>query len=104
MYVIIWKYQVKTDRTIEFEQIYHSNGVWVELFRKGSGYINTELLRDKMQPQKYITIDRWASAESHEAFRAQFKEEYELLDAQCGGLTEHETLLGKWESVNNETR
>jgi heme-degrading monooxygenase HmoA len=104
MHVIIWKYQVKTDRTIEFEQIYHSNGVWVELFRKGSGYINTELLRDKMQPQRYITIDRWHSAEDYEMFVAKFKKEYETLDAHCKGLTEQESLLGKWESANYETR
>ena len=104
MYVIIWKYQVRTDRTIEFEQIYHSNGVWVELFRKGNGYINTDLLRDKIPPQKYITIDQWHSAEDYEAFHTEYKKEYETLDAQCKGLTEQESLLGKWESVNYETR
>jgi len=104
MYVIIWEYQVKADRTAEFEQIYHSNGAWAELFRKGNGYISTELLRDEMNPQKYITIDRWNSIEDYETFRAQFKKEYEILDAQCEGLIEHEILLGKWESVNNETR
>ena len=104
MYVIIWEYQVKADRTDEFEQIYHSNGAWEELFRKGTGYISTDLLRHKMHPQKYITLDRWDSAKDYEAFRAQCKKEYETLDAQCEGLTERETLLGKWESINNETR
>ena len=104
MYVIIWDYQVKVDHTAEFEQIYYSNGAWTELFRKGTCYINTELLRDEMNPQRYITIDRWDSAEDYEAFRTQFNKEYKALDAQCEGLTERETLLGKWESVNNETR
>lgn len=104
MYVIIWEYQVRADRCPEFEQIYHSNGTWAELFRKGGGFISTELLRDETNPQKFITIDRWDSAESYEALHAQFKQEYETLDAQCEGLTEQETLLGKWESVNNETR
>ena len=104
MYVIIWEYQVKTDRTADFEQIYHSNGAWAELFRTGTGYISTELLRDKMQPQKYITIDQWQSAKDYETFLAKFNKEYETLDGQCKGRTEHEILLGKWESVNNETR
>lgn len=104
MYVIIWEYQVKADRIMEFEKIYSSNGAWTELFRKGSGFISTELLHDEMNPQRYITIDRWASAKDYEAFQAQFKKEYETLDAQCEELTEHESLLGKWESVSNETR
>ena len=104
MYVIIWEYQVQAARLIEFEKFYRSNGAWAELFRKAPGYISTELLHDATNPQRFITIDRWDSAESYEAFHSQFKKEYETLDAQCEGLTEHETLLGKWESVNNETR
>ena len=104
MYVIIWEYQVKVYSTAEFEQIYDSSGAWAELFRKATGYISTELLRDETNPQRYITIDCWESAERYEAFHMQFKKEYEALDTQCEGLAEHEILLGKWESVNNETR
>ncbi len=104
MYVIMWEYEVRTDHIHEFEEIYRSNGVWAKLFQKASGYIGTELLRDEKNPHRYITIDRWDSAESYQAFHFQFKKDYEVLDAQCEGLTEHEILLGKWESVNNETR
>ncbi|MEO7840047.1 MAG: antibiotic biosynthesis monooxygenase [Anaerolineales bacterium] len=104
MYVIIWEYQVKVDRINEFEKVYNSNGAWAELFRKGNGYFSTELLHDETQPQRYITIDRWDSAQEYAAFHAQFNNEYETLDSICEDLTERETLLGKWESVNNETR
>ena len=104
MYLIIWEYQVKAGRNSDFEKIYRSNGVWAELFRKANGFISTELLRDETRPNRYITIDRWVSAERYEAFHSQFKQEYETLDTQCEGITEHEFLLGKWESVNNETR
>ena len=100
MYVIIWGYQVRAAKLIEFEKIYGSDGAWTTLFRKGKGYISTELLRDETRPKTFITIDRWASAKSYEAFHSQFKKEYETLDAQCEGLTEQETLLGKWESAN----
>ncbi|MEO5886924.1 MAG: hypothetical protein ABIQ77_04595 [Anaerolineales bacterium] len=55
-------------------------------------------------PARYITIDHWDSAEEYAAFHVQFNKEYETLDAQCEGLTEHEILPGKCESVNNETR
>ncbi|MDQ3003990.1 MAG: antibiotic biosynthesis monooxygenase [Chloroflexota bacterium] len=104
MYVIIWEHQVQAAHLIEFEKIYHANGAWEELFRKAPGYISTELLRDGTNPNTYITIDRWNSSESYETFHSQFKKEYEMLDVQCEELTEHEILIGKWESVNNETR
>ena len=103
MYVIIWEYRVKPNRSAEFERIYNPHGTWAELFKKGKGYIDTELFRDEKLPHKYITIDRWESFQDYEDFREQWKEEYEALDAQCGGFTEKETLLGKWVTVNYAT-
>lgn len=104
MYVIIWEYRVSTERTAEFEQIYHPGGRWTELFKNGNGYVGTELLRDPEDHQRYITIDRWVSSEDYEVFLSQWKKEYEALDSQCEGLTEQEKLSGKWRSVSFETR
>jgi heme-degrading monooxygenase HmoA len=104
MYVIIWEYQVKADRNTEFEKIYGENGAWAKLFKNGSGYLGTELLRHSSQLLYYITIDRWASVVYYEAFLSNWRKEYEKLDAQCEGLTEQESLLGKWETILRETR
>ncbi|MGB8984580.1 MAG: antibiotic biosynthesis monooxygenase family protein [Anaerolineales bacterium] len=94
MYIVIWEYQVKADRVAEFEEIYGAEGVWVQLFQKGTGYLGTELLRDSKQPRRYITIDRWVSAEAYNSFQAEWQAEYKELDAHCGNLTEHESFLG----------
>jgi heme-degrading monooxygenase HmoA len=104
MYVIIWEYQVKAEYLTEFEEIYSISGLWAKLFRKAEGYQGTELLRDPNQPDRYITIDRWASSQAHESFLLRWKAEYAALDAQYEGLTETESLLGKWESISIETR
>ncbi len=103
MYVIIWEYQVKADRVANFEKIYSANGKWAELFRKDESFLGTELLRDENHPHRYITIDRWTSLQDYESFLSRWKTEYAILDAQCGMLTEQETLLGKWESILLET-
>jgi heme-degrading monooxygenase HmoA len=104
MYVTIWEYQVKPDRVAEFEDIYTAGGMWAQLFQKNPGYLGTELLRDSHYPQRFITIDRWDSSKHYESFLSQWGKEYEALDAQCEGLTEKESLLGKWESLLPETR
>jgi len=104
MCVIIWEYQVKAKRAAEFERIYSANGAWTELFRKAEGYQNTELLRDSNNQYHYSTMDRWDSSKHYEVFLSQWKTEYAALDAQCDGLIEKESLLGKWESVFPETR
>ncbi len=104
MYVVMWEYRVKAERLDEFENIYGAGGAWAELFKKEAGYIGTELLRDEENPQRYMTIDKWTSAENYEEFRAKWKKEYEALDAQCEGLTEQESLLGNWGTLKREAR
>ena len=96
MQVFIWEFRVKTGREAEFEQAYGPNGEWAELFRRGAGYLGTELLRDEADPRRYLTIDRWTSSAAYEAFRSQWADEYVRLDQRCEALTESEAALGSW--------
>ena len=98
MYVIIWEYQVRAETVAAFEEIYSATGVWKQLFQKSEGFLGTELLSDEGHPGRYITIDRWASSQEYETFLSEWRNAYADLDAQCEGLTEQETLLGKWET------
>jgi len=99
MYLIIWEYRVKADRVNDFERVYNPGGAWAELFKKSRGYLGTELLRDEENLQRCVTIDRWDTKEDYESFLSQWEKEYKALDAQCEGLTESESCLGKWVSA-----
>ena len=99
MYIIIWEYQVEPEHQAEFEGTYAANGAWAQLFKKETGYLDTELLRDPIDTLRYITIDRWESSHEYEAFLLHKHAQYAALDAQCAELTQQESLLGKWESV-----
>jgi len=94
MYLILWEYEVQADRVTEFEENYSAEGAWVQLFQKGTGYLGTELLRDSKQPGRYITMDRWVSAEAYNSFQAEWQAEYRELDARCEHLTDRESFLG----------
>jgi heme-degrading monooxygenase HmoA len=103
MVTILWEYQVKTERRAEFETVYAANGAWAELFRKGKGFLGTKLFHSLDHPQLYTTIDQWASMKEYKAFLSQWKEEYEALDKECEGLTEHESCLGTFgQGCNDE--
>lgn len=104
MYIILWEYQIKAERAQEFEKMYAPTGAWTKLFQKSNGFLGTEFIRDEKNHRRYITIDRWMSAHEYELFRLQWNAEYAALDAECQGLTDRETLLGKWETVSPETR
>ena len=63
---LVFSYEARVPE--EFERVYGPNGEWAEFFRRGKGYIGTELLRDVEVPGRYLVIDRWESAESYNAF------------------------------------
>lgn len=96
-YVTVWEFRVRGDRREEFERHYAPQGSWAGLFRRAAGYAGTELLRDRSDALRYLTIDRWASAEAYRAFRAEFAAPYAALDERCAGLTTHEAALGEYE-------
>lgn len=95
-HVLIWEFRVRAGSEAEFEAAYGPRGAWVALFRPARGYLGTELLRDPEDERRYLTVDRWESAEAFARFREAHAAEYEALDARCAGLTELETPLGAW--------
>jgi heme-degrading monooxygenase HmoA len=94
MHVIIWAYQVRSGREIEFEKVHGPNGDWAALFQQAEGFLGVELLRDANVSLRYVTIDRWASSAAYELFREKWIDAYEALDARCAELTERESRLG----------
>lgn len=94
MYVIIWEFKAKEGCETEFEELYGPQGEWVQLFRRGEGYLGTELLRDTAQARRYLILDRWVSVEAYEVFRSLWKNEYKTLDARGETLTAREAWVG----------
>lgn len=95
-YTYVWEFHVRPDSLDDFERHYGPNGSWVRLFRQAGGYVETLLLKDRAAG-RYLTVDRWASREAHDAFRSKFSREYEALDRVCEGLTLRETPLGTFD-------
>ena len=93
-HVIIWEFRARRGREGEFERVYGPDGDWANFFRRGEGYLGTELMHDVETPGRYVTIDRWTSAAAYEDFRSRNLSEYETIDRRCESLTEHEAHLG----------
>lgn len=95
-YATIWEFIVTAPQQAEFERHYAADGSWAQLFRKAHGYIGTELLQDRSDPQRYLTVDRWTDIEAYRDFRRAFAEQYTALDRQCENLSTRETALGEF--------
>jgi heme-degrading monooxygenase HmoA len=94
MVTIVWEYLVKTECIDEFMRFYAPDGAWVQLFRKGKGFVRTKMIRTPEKPNRFLTVDEWETLEDYKIFLSLWKEEYEALDRQCEDLTEYESYLG----------
>jgi heme-degrading monooxygenase HmoA len=102
MIKVVWEYLVKAECVDEFEKFYAPDGQWTALFQKGKGFIRTRLIRSQDHPNQFITVDEWESLKEYQAFLVVWKEEYETLDRQSEGLTEHESYLGTFGAGFND--
>lgn len=93
MYRIVWEFEPDPARVAEFERDYGSDGAWATLFRRGAGYVGTELFRSATDPGRYLTVDRWTSRAAYDAFRAACGADYAELDARCEAWTRSERLV-----------
>jgi heme-degrading monooxygenase HmoA len=96
MYVIVWEFAVRPERIDAFIAAYKSDGVWAQLFAQADGYNGTTLLRstDSDDNPRFVTMDRWETAEDFTRFQEHFGTEYRRLDTQLEGVSLRERKLG----------
>lgn len=99
-FLVLWEFLVKPEARLAFEKAYGPDGKWAQLFRQSAEYLGTDLLRDLVRPERYLTLDRWASRDALSRFKQSHQSAYAALDKRCEALTEHEALLGEFELVN----
>lgn len=99
MFAYVWEFTVAAERRAEFERAYGDDGEWVALFRRSPDYLGTALLRDRADPARYLTVDRWRSAAARAAFQQGHAEAIAALDGRCEALTLAERHLGDFDAV-----
>jgi heme-degrading monooxygenase HmoA len=99
-YCYIWEFVVRDGSNAEFEKVYGADGDWVKLFRRSSGYVKTDLIRDQTNPKRYITIDHWRSRRDYCEFRTVFSAVFEELDKHCEDLTVQESKIGEFTKID----
>lgn len=95
-FVIIWEFRIRPAKRRAFARAYGPDGEWAKFFRKGKGYLGTELIRDGNQPNRYVTLDYWISHKHYEIFKKQNRKMYEIIDEKCEALTTQESEIGQF--------
>ena len=99
MYLILWEFTVPPEHRAEFVRRYASDGDWHQLFSRSAEWQGTSLVADEKDPERFYTIDRWASPGAWERFKSIHAKDYETLDRKCEGLTRSELRIAAGVSV-----
>ena len=97
MIALVFVYDVAEPKG--FERVYGAEGEWAEFFRRGRGYVGTELLKDVEQPGRYLVIDRWESRDAYNDFVESHRDEYMRRVDETIFLYDQELRFGTFENV-----
>jgi heme-degrading monooxygenase HmoA len=101
LFVIVWEFRAKRDCLPDFERAYEPNGDWGRLFQREPGFAGTQLLRDREDITRFLTVDTWKTRDDYEAFRAQFDSDYLAIDARTEAFTDSEERIRTIEPFGN---
>lgn len=104
MHAIAWRFVVEPQHIEEFRKQYGPNGVREELFRRGDGYIKTELIENPKIPTEFVTIDRWITKAAFDRFVSRYQGEYERLHSQLARLTARQERINPPTSLRSTVR
>jgi len=92
MYVVVWKYTIKSSDRAEFESEYGPGGTWASFFRGSSSYVGSKLYAGK--DYSYLLIDAWDSKDAYLNFLELKQDRYQQLSEQFKYLFEDEICIG----------
>jgi len=98
MFLALWEFEVKSGCEERFQSVYGAEGEWARLFRTDPNFLETRLLRDAVQGNKFVTLDFWETRSAYESFKELNHAAYLKLDKACQPLTNFERCLGYFEN------
>lgn len=100
-FAYVWRYTIEPGRRSEFLAAYNPGGEWTRLFARDPAYIETLLLHDVEDQNRYVTVDFWKSRADRDSFRQRYVLEFDDLDRKCEAFTREEHFLGDYVEVGD---
>lgn len=97
MYIIVWKYKVKSTDRSGFETEYGPGGTWVNFFRVSTGYLGSKLYSGK--DQSYLSVEAWDSKHSQQSFMEANRDTFLQLHERCSYLIEEGVCVGDFTEI-----
>ena len=96
-FACVWSYLVVPEHRDAFKKAYGPKGVWHEFFSNSPDYLSTDLLEDKNDPNRFVTIDTFKTSDARDKLVAARQTEFNEIDGTWEKATRNETFIGMFE-------
>lgn len=100
MVAIVWQFEVKNGREMEFEKLYGADGEWTAMNRHTRSYLGSSFLRDQNRPSHYIVIEYWSEMLVYEEHREYRSEAIASFEERSSALVEKVEPAGIFTALN----
>jgi hypothetical protein len=100
MIAIMWQFDVKNGREIEFEQLYGADGEWTAMNRQTRSYLGSSFLRDQNRSSRYIIVEYWSEMIVYEQHRTYRSAAIASFEARRAEVVESSEPLGVFTALN----
>jgi len=91
-----WAYDVEPASVEAFRRAYGPDGEWVRFFSRSVSYLGTELLEERSEPTRFLTVDYFADSNARTRLLEDYLDEYVTIDRRWEAATVSETFLGEF--------
>jgi hypothetical protein len=100
MIAIVWQFDVRPGREVEFEEFCGADGEWSALNRHNRSYLGSSFLHDQNDAQRYLLIEYWSEMLVYEQHRAYRSDEIARIETRQQELVTLVTPLGIFTALN----
>lgn len=90
----VWAYKVKPQSRAAFVRAYGPNGEWANFFSRSPGYVRTDLLADKDDENRFVTIDYFRDDKARGMLVEELADAYKAIDKRWEDATDEEVFIG----------
>jgi hypothetical protein len=92
----VWAYDVDPACVAAFRRAYGPDGAWATFFSRSESYLGTDLLEDRSEPTRFVTIDYFVDAAARARLLEDHRDEYVTIDRRWETATLSEMFLGEY--------
>ena len=100
MIAIVWQFDVRSGRNLEFEEFYGANGAWSSMNRHSRSYLGSSFLRDQTVSSRYLMVEYWSEMVIYERHLISQQQKIAELEALRDALVASMEPLGVFTALD----